>query len=533
METSSVWIDEYWKIDVSGECKAHQGGWESCSNLVGGSTKYFSESRTFDIHHRYRRRRWYRKRKTRKVKTEVNHNSLHHLLGKNSVVFHQPIFDTDERAQMKLRLKRNSSVQGSQGKMESKSFVDVASAIEENNCFKIFFKVGDGIWSKPAIIPNMGNGHGIVKVESSRWPKVTSKMSLRKRLRKGTDEGKMALAYANSRSKVNFCRGSVSARSYELSYQISTIEGPWGEHSRILMLYPRFILRNDSDIWHLDVKQSGTPDSTLIHIASGSSVPFYWSDSNLPQLICVRPVVLDSNGRFLRCYRWSGALDICDLGMIPLRIREESQYDNIPIQNIRRQEIKLSDIKVVRSMIEIRSGTGGTGITISFKEESPKGDDSLYRIENHSPFPLWIAQDGVLANPKYESGLSNSEIIPDSYDESERNGDKIDPGEIIAFGLDVPFRQGKYAGRRAALFEELMTIRIALAPLSLRDGIETMKVVALAYVGSNFRLKPSHLRNFLSEDILSAMASVNVQGVVCADGPTRVLKLRYVFLYFF
>ena len=35
------WTDQNWRIDTSGNCKATEGGWESCSNLVGGKMKYF------------------------------------------------------------------------------------------------------------------------------------------------------------------------------------------------------------------------------------------------------------------------------------------------------------------------------------------------------------------------------------------------------------------------------------------------------------------------------------------------------------
>jgi hypothetical protein len=56
-------------------------------------------------------------------------------------------------------------------------------------------------------------------------------------------------------------------------------------------------------------------------------------------------------------------------------------------------------LKSIRVLVEIRPSTGGTGINISFKEEDPRGNGSLFRIENLSPFPIRLAQDGVLVNP--------------------------------------------------------------------------------------------------------------------------------------
>ena len=278
-----------------------------------------------------------------------------------------------------------------------------------------------------------------------------------------------------------------------------------------------------------DVKQVGAPDNTCIHVHSRASVPFYWADITLPKLICVRPIYINTRGNNSQHYQWSGGLDICHLGMIPIRIREEgnNSEQKTLFEDRKSERRERPFIRVIRSLIEIRSGTGGTGITVSFKEESVNGEDSLYRIENHSPFPLWIAQDGVLANPHYEKGLFKSEDT-NFRGQSESHGDLLAPNEKIAFGLDVPFRQGKYAGRRAATPEELLTIRIALAPLSMRDGVETMKVIGLSFVGCSVRLKPSKLRSFLGKGLLLEMMSVRVQGVIWADVPTQVLQFKWM-----
>ena len=436
-----------------------------------------------------------------------------------SIAFYQPVIDIDARD--RKNVKKNDGHKIHSNDKEAKSFLDVATEIANEECLKIHFKTRDGVWSQPAMIPINGAGHGIVKMYSSRWPEITKKLSPRKRRRKGADIVSNGLAAGTKApSKVKFSSSCLSPSCYELSYQVSVIGGPWGEFSRLLLLNPRFILRNDSNVWHLDVKQVGTSDSTLIHLACETSVPFYWADSNLPELICVRPVQMDQYGTTLHHYQWSGGMDIRTLGMTPLRIRKEEKKSKEKkmfgdeLHDVKEQ----SFIRVIRSLIEIRSGTGGTGITVSFKEEFPNGEDSLYRIENHSPFLLWIAQDGLLANPQYDKGLIVSE------GQSEYHGDLIVPGEKVSFGLDVPFRQGKHSGQRALTLEELLNIRIALAPLFTRDGIETMKVVGLSIVGSTFRLKPSNLRSFFGEDLLSEMMNICVQGTVCADGPTRVLR---------
>jgi len=537
------WIDKSWRIDVSGDCKAIQGGWESCSNLVGGKTKYFSGQRKFDPHHRFRRRRWYRKRSLttgrKNADGQVNRTNtaellkIQHQIGVDlkSIAFHQPIVDAEAIIMKNVNSKLNNSNQKAQTDQHVASFLDIASEQVEKDCLKIYFKLRDGRWSCPAIIPTNGAGHGIVKICSSRWPEITAKLSPKKRRSREAEFVSNSLAAGtDGLSNIKFSKGSLSPNCYELSYHISILDGQWGEHSRILMLHPRFILRNDSSLWHMEVKQVGTPDNTLVRVKTGMCVPFYWADVCLPELICVRPVRLDSRGKVLRYYRWSGGFDICNLGLIPLRIREEKNKKN-PQQNriSERPKDDRSRVRVIRSQIEIRSSTGGTGVTVSFVEERANGENSLYRIENHSPFPLWIAQDGVLANPQYNKMMNSSESSSQEYmEQSEYHGDIVLPHEKVSFGLDVPFRQGKYAGRKAATLVELLTIRIGLAPLSMRDGIETMTVVGLGYVGTAVRLQPSKLRSFLNENLVQELMQVRVQGVVCADGPTRVLKLILV-----
>ena len=81
---------------------------------------------------------------------------------------------------------------------------------------------------------------------------------------------------------------------------------------------------------------------------------------------------------------------------------------------------------------------------------------------------------GVLANPfqddlSFHEGASFASNSP-SQSSLNSNGDLIPPRQYISFGLDVPFRQGKYASREAIALEELLRVRVGLAPLSTRDG---------------------------------------------------------------
>ncbi len=196
-------------------------------------------------------------------------------------------------------------------------------------------------------------------------------------------------------------------------------------------------------------------------------------------------------------------------------------------------------------MNKIRPGTMGAGINIAFKVDSSNGVGSLFRIENLSPFPIWMAQDGILANPSrndshfkgpfmntnFDNSMTSKSVAQQSPSEEESrnsqiNGDMIHSMECVSFGLDVPFRQGKYIGRKAIPLSELLRLRCSLCPLSSRDGIESTKVVGLTEVGAFIRLSPSKLHDSLPSDILKKLLDIKVIGLVCTDGPTRVLRFR-------
>jgi Vacuolar-sorting-associated 13 protein C-terminal/Autophagy-related protein C terminal domain len=223
---------------------------------------------------------------------------------------------------------------------------------------------------------------------------------------------------------------------------------------------------------------------------------------HLPELICTRPVV-KSQGRSY--YKWSGGFDPLTIGVVPLRIRK--------VYSVAEGSSYRTSIKSLKMEAEIRTGTGGTGINLSFVEEDENGEGSLFRIDNLSPFPVWVMQDGVLAN-----------FSLDSVNDGSREGDIVRSNERIPFALDVPFRQGKYAHRRAATMEELLQVRLALAPLNSRSGIETARLVPLSSVGSTVKLNPSKLM-ILDPDLRSSLQLSRVIGIVTNDGPTRVLRL--------
>jgi hypothetical protein len=66
--------------------------------------------------------------------------------------------------------------------------------------------------------------------------------------------------------------------------------------------------------------------------------------------------------------------------------------------------------------------------------------------------------------------------------------------------------------------------RVTLAPLNSRDGVECTKVIGLTSLGSSIRLNPSKLRNTLDEFSITQLLDIRLLGVVCSDGPTRVLR---------
>ena len=375
---------------------------------------------------------------------------------------------------------------------------------DDKTQLKIAFKCGDGKWSAPATIPDAGTSHGVIRVLSSRWPVLTRTRGSVLENAPGESSGHETGLETSLHTYHSAC---LDPDLFELCYTVSDVEGEWGEFSRSMVVSPRFFVRNDSQINTIEVKQTGASDSSSLKLSPGEVQPFYFDDYRLPGLVSVHPVVFDDRG--LDVYKWSGGFDLSSLGMVPIRVRRSSG------------EAKNSDtclIRSIRAIVEIRPGTGGNGINVSFKEENSSGDGSLFRIENVCPFPVWMFQDGVLANP------TAAFLDKPSGDNPEIDGDKIPPSGRSAFALDVPYRQGKYAHRKAATMNELLHVRLALAPLSSRAGIETVKAISLMTVGASIRLNPSKLIGVLSSEMRASMQKVRILCIVTTDGPTRVLK---------
>lgn len=318
----------------------------------------------------------------------------------------------------------------------------------------------------------------------------------------GVVYGAVRAASTPTRSHTGDVKGD-STEVFELCYSVQPMDGEWGDLSRLMIVSSRFLVRNDSSVFTFEVKQVGCPDSTASLLSPGGSSPFHWSDLRLPALICVRPLAPDLG---TARHKWSGGFDPLTIGVMPVRIREIASSHSRLADDIERPQIKSLKVEAA-----IRPRSGGAGINISFKEEEESGQGSLFRIDNCTPFPVWFSQDGMLANPTSFSGW-------------RAEGDMLRSSQRMPFALDVPFRQGKYTGRKAASIEELLRVRLSLAPLNSRAGIEATRVVSLAAVGETVRLNPSKLSVF-NRATRTVMEHLRIIGVVTNDGPTRVLNL--------
>ena len=471
-----------WQVDYTGDPYL-QDGWESCKSIAGTKVSAFGGRRLFDETHRHRRRRWFRK-----VSIERGISDKH-ADSNDKVIFHQPA-DLDQFTRAKREAERNTigahldEKEKSGGglldmfnlPLQQEGILDIMTTVANDGSILINVKYKDGKWSEPAIIPPSGRANGAIRAESSRWPLVTKAIKERRKNNRVIETSGISL---NDPSV------------FELIYQVSTLSGLWGELSRIVTITPRFLVKNESSWLDIDVKQVGAPDSSRLLLPKKSTLPFYWYDGALPELVCVRPAALSG-------FKWSGGFDLCTLGMLPLRVRQsnESRHNSV--------------LKSMRVSVELQPRTGGTGTIISIKDEDPDGEGSLFRIENHSPFQIFVSQDGVLANPSLSGKQSSC--------------DSIDPGESTSYALDVPWRQGKYEGRTSASMFELLMLRCSLAPLSTREGVESTKVIGFSEVGQYIRLSPYKLASTLCSPIASELLGVRVLGMVGSDGPTRCLR---------
>lgn len=477
-----------WQVDCTGDPYL-KDGWESCKNIAGTKTSAFGGRRKFDKCHRYRRRRWFRKVSIQKQISDIR------SIISDKVIFHQPA-DLDQFTRAKREAERNTiGAQLDENEntgggfldmfnlpLQQEGILDIMTTVANDGSILINVKYRDGKWSTPAIIPPSGRANGAIRAESSRWPLVTKAVN-----EKRTGYRVMS-NYAPSHNS-SFSPNDPTV--FELIYQVTTLSGFWGELSRMVTITPRFLLKNESSWLDIDVKQVGAPNASRMLLPRKATLPFYWFDGALPELVCARPAGLVG-------FKWSGGFDLCTLGMLPLRVRQSNGSRSN------------SNLKSMRVSVELQPGTGGTGTIISIKDEDPDGEGSLFRIENHSPFQIFVSQDGVLANPSLSGKQSSC--------------DSINPGESTSYALDVPWRQGKYEGRTSASMFELLMLRCSLAPLSTREGVESTKVISFGEVGQFIRLSPYKLASFLGSPVASELLGVRVLGMVGSDGPTRCLR---------
>lgn len=417
---------------------------------------------------------------------------MKHELSAEIQAFHHPLNDSFTRNQKKLRQR---------GK-KSRSIDLKRDEKDGDNQTKLSVKCGDGRWSTPLVVPDNGTAYGVIKVMASRWPKLT--------MNKKNDSSRNLVVKKSGPSTKDASKGFVfksaclESNMHELCYIISDVSGEWGEFSRTIEVSPRFVIRNDSTMYHLLIKQTGAPDSTGLELKPGHASPFYWADFQLPKLVSVKPI--DSLNGSRTTHKWSGGFDLSSLGMTPVRVRCSTSA--------------ASDVISVRSLVEVRSGTGGMGMNVSLREESP--NESLFRIENLTTFPIWLEQDGMLANPTSKGQQASGTTWEDELPSID--GDCVGPNSKMTFSLDIPYRQGKYSSRTEATLSELLHIRVALAPLSSRPGVEMVKVIGLTTVGETVRLNPSKLPLDLTQEGWQQIRLMRVLGVVASDGPTRVLR---------
>lgn len=256
---------------------------------------------------------------------------------------------------------------------------------------RIAIQVNGGKWALSSTIPRQGTVYGAIRARSSRWPET---LMLDKNASRKTE---------------------APTEIFEFCYYLAPLDGTWGELSRFMMVSSRFLLRNDSKCFDFEIKQAGASDSTAITVRRGETSPFHWSDCRRPELVSVRPAGREGARDE---YAWSGGFDPLTIGSIPLRVKHGKNTQNL-------LDPGSPSIRSIRMESDIRPKTGGTGINLSFEEEDSSGDGALFRIENRSPFPVWISQDGMIANPSTSLG-----------DGSTLEGYLMRPSENSCFALD-------------------------------------------------------------------------------------------------
>ena len=163
------------QIDKTG--RTTEEGWESSSDGI------FPPSRSFHASHRFRRRRWFRKRSGASRET----------FAKGIHAFYQPNVGVRPR--------------------------DNETKKSDHSTMCIGVQVNGGQWALSTEIPRHGSAYGATRARASRWPRT---------LLRGQKHGHEPEATA----------------VFEFCYQIKPLDGIWGEFSRLMLINSRFLVRD-------------------------------------------------------------------------------------------------------------------------------------------------------------------------------------------------------------------------------------------------------------------------------------------------
>jgi hypothetical protein len=208
-------------------------------------------------------------------------------------------------------------------------------------------------------------------------------------------------------------------------------------------------------------------------------------------------------------YGWSGGIDPLIIGSVPVKA-VVVQATAVPFVGQGQEPIRSIYVE-----IDIRPGSGGTGINISLKEESSEGHGSLFRIENTTPMPIWLVQDAKASATKHDAPFGN--------------GDCVDAMTQSVFGLTHPsVFQKRRQGHAPASLSSRLLVRVGLGPLLSSSGFDSSVTIVLdATKGDDqtISLFPSAIA-FLRPDSLGTLQNAVIAGSLYNDGPTRVLVLK-------
>ena len=272
---------------------------------------------------------------------------------------------------------------------------------------------------------------------------------------------------------------------------------------------------------------------------------FHWKSCEEEMLISILPVLGGEE------YDWSGAFDANFLGTISVRVRKKHSIISINSSS--------SNIKTIRVHTEIKPDTGGLGVIVSLREEEGLGRNSLYRIENHTHWPVWVGQfkEGKGGKAQKHGGDFNramrsdsvgseGEVNSDQYqvkgnydsDDSEVSGDFLAPSSTSSFGWDSPngavcggvknnHKEKKNSNSNNDHDKSYMRLVLALAPFDGQSGRATTKELVFR-IGEHTRLAPHRLGGELLGKATRELSEVRVFAFVKSDGPSKVIVLQVI-----